>query len=425
MDKLKKYLLPTMVVAMFGEIYFYPINSSLRISAGIIALNLILLINDDISELYTAIIAGVEVFILRSTGGMTFSGMSPADALGYNLPSLTYYMSYGLLISLLHIRKYKEHFFPAILILSLTDSMSNIVEVIFRDKAASIYTIQIFVIIGLARSLIAFFIYLLYKKQELFILGKEHQKRYSQLNILISDIQAEMFYLRKSMGDIEKVMGKSYKLYEKYRGNEELQEDALDIAREVHEIKKEYYRVLSGFGSFLKSFENNESMTMKDMLAIIRDNTNRYLSEHDKRISIYFDFKDDYQLKKYYSLFTILNNLIINSIDACGLDGIIKVSEYSDKDYIYFSVEDNGEGIEEDILPYIFNPGFTTKYNESGKASTGIGLAHVKNIVDELNGNIIVKPAVKSGTIFETTLPRDSILEQHVMVTNDVINQKK
>ncbi|MGE5678881.1 MAG: ATP-binding protein [Pseudomonadota bacterium] len=425
MNRLKKYLLPTMVVALFGEIYFYPINSSLRISAGIIALNLILLINDDISELYTAIIAGAEVFILRSTGGMIFSGMLPAYAFGYNLPSLTYYMAYGLLMSLLNIRKYKEHFFSAIIILSLTDSIGNIVEVMFRDKAASMLTIQLFVIIGLARSIIAYFIYLLYKKQELFILGKEHQKRYSQLNILISDIQAEMFYLKKSMGDIEKVMGKSYKLYEKCSGNEELQEDTLDIAREVHEIKKEYYRVLSGFGSFLKSFEKNEFMTMKDMLAIIRDNTNRYLSENDKRISIFFHFKDDYQLKKYYSLFTILNNLIINSIDACGLNGIIKVSEYSDKDNIYFSVEDNGEGIEEDILPYIFNPGFTTKYNDSGKASTGIGLAHVKNIVDELQGDIIVKPAEKAGTTFEITLPRDSILEQHAIATNDASKQKK
>ena len=410
MDKMKKYLLPTLVVALFGEIYFYPINSSLRISAGIIALNLILLINDDISGFYTAIIAGVDVFLLRSTGGMTFSGMSLADALGYNLPSLTYYMAYGALISMLHIRKYKEHFFPVILILSLADSTGNIVEVLVRDKTASMHIIQIFILIGLARSIIAFFIYLLYKKQELFILGKEHQKRYSQLNILISDIQAEMFYLKKSMGDIEKVMGKSYKLYEKYKGNEELQEDTLDIAREVHEIKKEYYRVLSGFKSFLKSFENNEAMTIKDMLAIIRDNTNRYLSEQDKKISIYFDFKDDYQLKKYYSLFTILNNLIINSIDACGCDGAVKVCEYSDKDKMYFSVEDNGEGIEEDILPYIFNPGFTTKYNEGGIASTGIGLSHVKNIVDELQGNIRVKPAAKEGTIIEIAIPKNSIM---------------
>ncbi|HYF84535.1 MAG TPA: sensor histidine kinase [Clostridia bacterium] len=410
MDKLKKYLLPAIFVALFGEIYFYPINSSLRISAGIIALNLIVLIADDISEYYTAVFAGVIVFLLRIIIGVYFSGIPFTDIIQYNLPSVAYYLAYGFLILLLRIRKYKEHFFPAIFLFSLTDSLSNTVEVLIRDGIVSFDIIQVFILIGLVRSIAAYFIYLLYKNQELFILRREHQKRYSQLNILISDIQAEMFYLKKSMGDIENVMSKSYKLYEKHKENEDLQEDTLNIAREVHEIKKEYYRILSGFQSFLKSFENNGTMTLKDMHAIIKDNTNRYLSEHEKKITMHFNFRDDFKLKKYYSLFTILNNLIINAIDACDIDGIIKVSEKSDEDNIYFCVEDNGVGIEKDILPYIFNPGFTTKYYDNGKASTGIGLSHVKNIVEELRGNINVGSALEAGTIFEITLPKNSLL---------------
>lgn len=410
MDKIKKYLLPTIFVALFGEIYFYPTNSSLRISAGIIALNLIVLIADDISEYYTAFFAGVSVFLLRSIIGIYFSDSPFADVIQYNLPSTAYYLAYGFLIFLLRIRKYKEHFFAAIFFLSLTDFLSNMVEVLIRDKTANFHIIQVFILIGLARSIAAYFIYLLYKKQELFILSREHQKRYSQLNILISDIQAEMFYLKKSMGDIENVMSKSYKLYEKYKENKTLQEDTLDIAREVHEIKKEYYRVLSGFRSFLKNFENNGTMTLKDMLAIIKDNTNRYLSEHGKKITIHFDFIDDFRLKKYYNLFTILNNLITNAIDACGSDGIIEVREKSDEENICFSVQDNGEGIEKDILPYIFNPGFTTKYLDNGKASTGIGLSHVKNIVEELQGSVSVKSTLKVGSTFEISIPKNSLL---------------
>lgn len=411
MDKIKKYLLPAIFVALFGEIYFYPINSSLRISAGIIALNLIILITDDISEFHTSVLAGVGVFLLRSIIGVYFSGITLIEVVQYNLPSITYYLAYGFLISLFRIKKYKERFFSVIFFLSITDSLSNIVEVLVREKSVNYQIIQVFILIGLARSISAYFIYLLYKNQELFILGREHQKRYSQLNILISDIQAEMFYLKKSMGDIESVMSKSYKLYEKHKENEELQEDTLDIAREVHEIKKEYYRVLSGFQSFLKGFENNGVMTLKDMLGIIKDNTNRYLSEHGKKIAIHFDFEDDFQLKKYYNLFTILNNLIINAIDACGIDGRIEVLEKSDEANIYFSVEDNGEGIEGNILPFIFNPGFTTKYNDNGKASTGIGLSHVKNIVEELNGGVNVKSEIKAGTVFEIYIPRNSLLE--------------
>jgi len=410
MEKIKKYLIFAFTVALLGEIYFYPINSSLRISAGIIALNLIILIADGVSGHYAAISSGIAVFILRSIVGIYFSGIPFSNVVQYNFPSIIYYFSYGFLVLLLGVRKYKENFLTVIFLFGLADSLSNVAEILIRERLVSFHMVQVFVITGLARSIAAYFVYILYKNQELYVLRREHQKRYGQLNILISDIQAEMFYLKKSMRDIEKVMSKSYKLYEKYKENEELQEDALDIAREVHEIKKDYHRVLNGFQSFLKGFENNGTITLKDMLSIIKDNTNRYLSEQGKKITIHFDFKDDFQLKKYYSLFTILNNLITNSIDACGDMGIIRVWEKTCEDSISFCVEDNGEGIEADILPYIFNPGFTTKYHDSGKPSTGIGLSHVRNIVDELQGSIDVKSDLKAGAAIEITIPKNSLL---------------
>jgi len=106
----------------------------------------------------------------------------------------------------------------------------------------------------------------------------------------------------------------------------------------------------------------------------------------------------------------MLNNLIINSIDDCGNKDFIKISEKEDEDNIYFEVTDTGKGIDEDILPYIFNPGFTTKYDEiTGKASTGIGLSHVKNIMEDLGGNIEVKSKQNLGTTFILKIPRNSL----------------
>ena len=80
------------------------------------------------------------------------------------------------------------------------------------------------------------------------------------------------------------------------------------------------------------------------------------------------------------------------------------------KDNIYFQVTDTGKGIDDDILPYIFNPGFTTKYDEiTGKSSTGIGLSHVKNIIEDLGGNIEVKSEQDIGTTFILKIPRNSL----------------
>ncbi|MFT9496822.1 ATP-binding protein [Anaerosolibacter sp.] len=411
MEKAKKYLLLMITIALFGEIYFYPLHSSLRISAGIIALNLIILLVDDVSEFSIAILAAVAVFLLRNSTGMYFSNLSLLDVASYNLPSAVYYLVYGFLTFFLGVRKHRDQLLPTIVLMTSVDSLSNITEALIRDKLINYQMLQVIVLVGLARSIAAYFIYSLYKNQELFILNREHQHRYGQLNVLIADIQAEMFYLRKSMDDIEQVMSKSYKLYEKYKDHADLQEDTLDIAREVHEIKKDYHRVLGGFESFLKNFEDGGTMTLKDMQNIIKENTHRYLSTHQKDITIQFYFDDDFRLIKYYNLFTVLNNLIINAIDASSDSGFIEVTEHSNHDHILFAVKDHGEGIDEDIMPYIFNPGFTTKYDvHTGKSSTGIGLSHVKNILETLGGSITVTPNTEKGVSFVLSIPKQSLI---------------
>lgn len=410
MKKLKTYLLLTLAIAFLSEIYFYPFASSLRFSVGVIALSLFILMMNDISELKLSILCGLAVFLIRNIIGVLFKSMTISGAALLNIPAMFYYIAYGLLVLGTKVKKDKDNLVKTILLLTIIDSFSNILEAVIRNNI-SLNMIKVIFLVGLTRSFIAYFVYWFYKKQELFILAREHQKRYSQLNKIISDIQAEMFYLKKSMKDIERVMSKSYSLYEEYKDDEELKEKTLNISREVHEIKKDYYRVLKGFESFLKNFENNDTMTLEDVFAIIRDNTIRYLNENSKMIKISFDFEDDFELKNYYSLFSMLNNLIINSIDACKNGDLIKVVQLSDGENVCFEVSDTGEGIEEEILPYIFNPGFTTKYDEvTGKSSTGIGLPHIKNIIEDLDGNIEIKSKINTGTQIKLIIPKNSLI---------------
>ncbi|TCO80078.1 ATP-binding protein [Marinisporobacter balticus] len=411
MRSIKKYIILILSVTLFGEIYFYPFHNLLRFSAGIIVLNLAILIDEDLSPFSISFFSGIAVFFVRCLIYILFTSMPFGEILSLHFPSIIYYILYGFFAFTTNIRKYKNQFIMPIIILAFTDIISNIFEIIIRSQTFTLRIIQITVLVGLARSIIAYFIYLLYKKQELFLLTREHQKRYSQLNILISDIQAEMFYLKKSTHDIESVMRKSYQLYETHKQDKILKQKTLDIAREIHEIKKDYYRVLNGFESFLKTFEKNGTMMLSDMLVIIRENTNRNLKENNNDLSVSFDFKNDFQLQKYYHLFTVLNNLIINAIDACKSKGLIKIIQEDDLNNIIFYVKDTGEGIPEDMLAYIFNPGFTTKYNAtSGEPSTGIGLSHVKNIVDEFHGNIEVTSRLNEGTTFKIIIPKNSLI---------------
>ena len=69
------------------------------------------------------------------------------------------------------------------------------------------------------------------------------------------------------------------------------------------------------------------------------------------------------------------------------------------EDICSLSVEDNGQGIDEDHLERIFEEGFSTK----GEKGRGIGLYLVKHIVEKGKGHIDVQSEKGKGTIFTIT----------------------
>ncbi len=71
--------------------------------------------------------------------------------------------------------------------------------------------------------------------------------------------------------------------------------------------------------------------------------------------------------------------------------------ESGKNNFIMLSVSDTGSGIDEAILPYIFDPYYTTK--EKGKG-TGMGLALVQDIVKNMDGSIEVETKGGQGTAF-------------------------
>jgi len=410
MKNTKKYITTVIAITLIGELYFYPFHGSFRFSAGVVAFSLMLLLMDDFSMVSLAIHTGITVFVFRFIVEYFTTDVEIAAIISENLPASIYYILYGVLAWFFTIRKNRDNPYLTIVTLFSIDVLCNLTEAFIRNNLNS-YLFKFIIIIGLIRSISSCGIYILIENQNNIIRKKEHQKRYIQLNTLVSNIQAELFYLKKSTSDIENVMDRSYSLYKNNKDNELISKDALDIARDVHEIKKDYYRVLSGFESFLKDFETNETMSLKDLSFIMEGNGKRYIEENNKNIKLSVIINDNIYVKKYYSLFTVLNNLIINSIDAIKGEGYINVEQSIIDDNIVLTIIDNGGGIDKELIPYIFNPGFTTKYDkQTGNSSTGIGLSHVKNIIDELNGEIKVN-SVNNETEFKIIIPKTSLIK--------------
>ncbi|HCS26062.1 MAG TPA: ATPase [Spongiibacteraceae bacterium] len=102
-------------------------------------------------------------------------------------------------------------------------------------------------------------------------------------------------------------------------------------------------------------------------------------------------------------LIQVFINLFSNARDA-SQPGDSVVINGRDDEHIHVSVCDRGSGIPEHALEKIFEPFFTTK--EPGKG-TGLGLALVYNIVEDLGGDISIESPVsgeQAGTCVRLTL---------------------
>ncbi len=125
---------------------------------------------------------------------------------------------------------------------------------------------------------------------------------------------------------------------------------------------------------------------------------------------VYSRIKVDLQLQENLPLVSsdrvqlqqIFLNIINNAIDAIGKDGVITILTHLIAGEVRVVIQDNGSGIEDDILMHIFEPFFTTK--ETGKG-TGLGLSITYGLIKKLGGDITVRSHVGKGTAFTITIP--------------------
>jgi signal transduction histidine kinase len=99
----------------------------------------------------------------------------------------------------------------------------------------------------------------------------------------------------------------------------------------------------------------------------------------------------------------VIINLIKNAEQAIPKNrhGVIKLSAQTKENSIEIKIEDNGTGIAKEFYSNIFLPNFTTK-----SSGTGLGLAMVKNSIQNFNGTISFESELEKGCVFKITLPK-------------------
>ncbi len=96
----------------------------------------------------------------------------------------------------------------------------------------------------------------------------------------------------------------------------------------------------------------------------------------------------------------VLLNLLQNSIEAEEKGGTITVKAYKENGKVFLWIKDTGKGMDQETLKKIFQPFFTSK-----SKGTGLGMAIVKKLVEQMGGELHVNSQLGKGTSIQIILP--------------------
>lgn len=179
------------------------------------------------------------------------------------------------------------------------------------------------------------------------------------------------------------------------------------VREELSRLKDNIYIVL---GTAVVS-NNNLSFSMKNidihnLLISIIKNIGRWKTLNN--LDIKHKFESQTRILKIDKIhFTnIINNLVENAMKYCEKKPEIFIRTYETPGYFHVSITDNGIGIQEEVLPHIFDKYYRNNYStESPVLGYGLGLAYVKYVVEAHNGKIFVQSELKKGSTFDIQIP--------------------
>lgn len=182
---------------------------------------------------------------------------------------------------------------------------------------------------------------------------------------------------------------------------------------ELSDIVKRISRQNEKITSFSKYFKKvNFNIYTNKLDVDIVSFTNEYIENVYKKrddlrrnrelLNVKINTPKDFEYKIKFSpidMIIVLDNLISNSSkhEASEVELTWRKSEKN----IELSFKDNGAGIKDNVIENIFDFGFTTS-----RRGSGIGLYHVREIIEKLDGTITVNNKLKKGVEFIISLKK-------------------
>ena len=198
----------------------------------------------------------------------------------------------------------------------------------------------------------------------------------------------------------------------KLQGSKYVQSDIKNTYRETKQFLEQNRLVLysgtpcqiAGLKSFLQKEYSN-------LVELIQQNINSIkILADEKDIKINFEQENNIPTIpiNVESMDRVIRNLLSNAIKYSlnGKDILVKIKQSDDKNFVEFSVKDNGIGIAKEHLEKIFDRFYRVENATHTIKGTGLGLHLVKMTVEKHHhGKITVTSKENEGSVFTVYLP--------------------
>jgi two-component system sensor histidine kinase YcbA len=431
-SKMKKnciaILLLILIVPLAGELKFYPFEGefhTFRVSFGSPAFLFFLLWLRKSSFVWSGFIAGLAVLAFRIVLDWYTNDAAWTLSFLIHLPAFFYYMLYG---SIFYLAKANDLYSSPLrigLLAILAEIVSSIIELLLPLTyfgAAIILTFSILGKILVAAVIRSFFVlsfFFISNLRQVEFAAEQQKEQNKHIVLLISSLYKETIHLTKSLQNAENITRDCYTLYKDLHNNQQLlnkdqlAQHILEIAGQVHDIKKDNQRIFASLTQLISNGKLHDYMAAFELGEIIVQSHQKYARFLNKTIHFELEIEKTLPSLHVYTVLSLVNNLVSNAVEAIENSGDIKISFYNIHEFIAFRVADTGSGVPQKKRSMIFKPGYTTKFDEVGKPSTGMGLPYIKELANRLNGSITLLDNPHSNeTVFIIQLPLQHLVRE-------------
>lgn len=418
MKKTKKMLLIALVDAITTQIYLDMFVGGFRIGISVIILPIFYYFDRKINPLICAMYVGFVGLIFRGIIGIPEYGSFQA-ALQLDHQIFVFDMVYGLMYYFLFYKSSEKTLTRWALVILFADFIANTLEIVSRVGpfvSENIDVVNKLFVVASTRTLIGIIAVLILNRYQMLLKREEHENRYRQLVTMLSDLKSEVYFMSNNMENIETVMSDAFTLYENLEDYDDKNRQlSLQIAKDVHEIKKNYLRVIHGIDQISDKEPVFDIMPVKDIYAILQTSIGREIESKQLPIALDFQVKTNVHISDHFLLMSVLRNLVMNAIEAMEASGgALSLKHEKIYDTHKIIISDSGPGIKARDLDHIYEPGFSTKFDEeTGTINRGIGLTLVRDIIEkQFKGQIQVTSEFGKGTVFEIQIPESGLEAQ-------------